>query len=177
MESYFNTKTNSRLCLICGFRGLRQHSPQFASRGAKLSRREKHWTRRVVEHSVPAPTIVSLEFLDLSATRIRFGRFLVCGPRTPFLLDCFLGRLHKSEKSLVRTRVPWLRTFVSGTYGIGGVHVKQFSCARNSCRTPGAAFAGLIVCRLRMSLGVDTTPFSKEECGWSLTNRCRLVLS
>ncbi len=152
-----------------------QHSPRLASHGVKLSRRKKRWTRRVVEHSVLASTIVSLEFLDLSATRIRFGRFLVCGPRTPFLLDRFLGRPHESEKSLARTRVPyrnlWLRTFVSGTYGIGGVRVKPFSCARDSCRTTGAAFAGLIVCRLRMSLRVDTTRFSKEERGWSLTNR------
>ena len=51
---------------------------------------------------------------------------------TPFLLDRFSGRSHMSEKSLARTRVPyrnsWLHTFVSGTYGIGGVRVKQFSC-------------------------------------------------
>jgi len=47
---------------------------------------------------------------------------------------------------------------------------KALSCARDSCRTSGAAFAGLIVCRLHMSLGVDTTHFSKEERGWSLTN-------
>ncbi len=88
-----------------------QHSPWLASRGAKLSRRKKCWTRRVVEHSVLASTIVSLEFLNLSVTSIWFGRFLVCRPRTPFLLDrC---------------------TFVSGTYGIGGVRVKPFSCARN----------------------------------------------
>jgi hypothetical protein len=137
---------------------------RLASRGAKFSRREKRWSRRVVEHSVLAPTIVSQDFLDLSATGIRFGRFLVCGPRTPFLLDHFL-----------HTRVPYrnsmLRTFVSGTCGIGGARVKPFSCARDSCRTSGAAFAVLIVCRLRMSLGVDTTRFSKEECGWSLTNR------
>jgi hypothetical protein len=154
---------------------LRQHSPRLASRGAKLSCCEKCWTCRVVEHSVLASTIVSLEFLDLSAAGIRFGRFLVCGPRTPFLLDRFLGSPHKSEKSLARTRIPyrnsWLRTFVSGTRGIGGVRIKPFSCARNSCRTLGAAFTRLIVCRLRMSLRVDTTRFSKEERGWSLTNR------
>ncbi len=42
---------------------------------------------------------------------------------------------------------------------------KALSCARDSCRTSGAAFAGLIVCRLRMSLRVDTTRFSKEERG------------
>ncbi len=152
-----------------------QHSPWLASRSAKLSRRKKRWTRRVVEHSVLASTIVSLEFLKISATGIKFRRFLVPGPRTPFLLDRFLGRPHESEKSLARTRVPyrnlWLRTFVSGTHGIGGVRVKPFSCARDSCRTSGAAFAGLIVCRLRMNLGVDMTRFSKEERGWSLTNR------
>ncbi len=114
---------------------MRQHSPRLASRSAKLSPWEKRWTRRVVEHSVLASTIVSLDFLDLSATCIRFRRFLVWGPRTPFLLDRFLGRSHVSEKSLARTRVPyrnsWLCTFVSGTYGIGGVPVKPFSCARN----------------------------------------------
>ncbi len=43
---------------------------------AALSCCEKRWKRRVVEHSVLASTIVSLEFLDLSATRIRFGRFM-----------------------------------------------------------------------------------------------------
>ena len=36
-----------------------------------------------------------------------------------------------SEKSLALTRVPyrnsWLRTFVSGTYEIGGVRLKPFS--------------------------------------------------
>ena len=64
---------------------MRQHSPRLASRGAKLSHREKRWKRRVVEHSVLASTIVSLEFLDLSATGVRFGRFLVSGLRTPFL--------------------------------------------------------------------------------------------
>jgi hypothetical protein len=36
---------------------------------------------------------------------------------------------------LACTRVPhrklWLRTFVSGTYGIRGVRVKQFSCTCN----------------------------------------------
>ncbi len=52
----------------------------------------------------------------------------------PFL-NRFLGRPHVSEKSLARTRVPyrnsWLRTFVSGTYGIGGVRVKSFSCTRD----------------------------------------------
>jgi len=42
-----------------------------ASRGAKLSRCEKRWKRRVVEHSVLASTIVSLEFLDLSTTSIK----------------------------------------------------------------------------------------------------------
>jgi hypothetical protein len=40
-----------------------------------------------------------------------------------------------------------------------------------SFRILGAAFARLIVCRLRMSLGVDTTSFLKEECGRSLVNR------
>ena len=44
--------------------------------------------------------------------------------------DRLLGRPHESEKSLARTRVPcrnsWLRTFVSGTYGFGGVRVKPF---------------------------------------------------
>ena len=72
---------------------MRQHSPRLASCGAKLSRREKRWKRRVVEHSILASTIVSLEFLDLSATRIRFGRFLVCGPRTPFLPIAFWADL------------------------------------------------------------------------------------
>jgi hypothetical protein len=109
--------------------------PVAASRGAKLSCCKKRWRRRVVEHSVLALTIVSLGFLDLSVTRIRLGRFLVCRPRTPFLLDHFLGRPLECEKSLARTRVPyrnsWLRTFVSGTYGIGGVCVKPFSCAHD----------------------------------------------
>ena len=40
-----------------------------------------------------------------------------------------------SEKSLARTRVPYrnllIRTFVSGTYGIGGARVKPFSCTHN----------------------------------------------
>ena len=107
--------------------------------------------------------MVSQDFLDLSATGIRFGRFLVCGPRTPFLLDRFL-----------RARVPyrnlWLRTFVSGTCGIGGVRVKPLSCACDSCRTSGAAFAGLIVCRLRMSLGVDTTRFLEGRT-WLVTHK------
>ena len=82
---------------------MRQHSPRLASRGAKLSRREKRWKCRVVEHSVLASTIVSLEFLDLSATRIRFGRFLVCGPRTPFLPIAFWADLTKVRKA---SRVP-----------------------------------------------------------------------
>ena len=124
---------------------MRQHSPRLASRGAKLSRREKRWKRRVVEHSALASTIVPLEFLDLSTTRKRFGRFLVCGPRTPFLLDRFLGRPHESEKSLARTRVLcrnlWLRTFVSGTYGFGGVLEKPF-----------LALAILVECRARLLL-------------------------
>ncbi len=142
---------------------MHQHSLRLASHGAKLSCRKKRWSRRVVEHSVLAPTIVSQDFLDLSATGIRFGRFLVCGPRTPFLLDRFS-----------RTRVPysnsWLRTFVSGTCGIGGVRVKPFPCARDSCRTSGATFAGLIVCRLRMSLGVDTTRFLEGRT-WLVTHK------
>ena len=89
---------------------MRQHSPRLASRGAKLSRREKHWKRRVVEHSVLASTIVSLEFLDLSAISIRFGRFLVCGHRTPFLPIASwadLTRLRKAShvpESLAGTR-------------------------------------------------------------------------
>ncbi len=40
-----------------------------------------------------------------------------------------------SEKSLGHIRVPcrnsWLRTFVSGTNGIGGVRVKPFSCTHD----------------------------------------------
>jgi hypothetical protein len=82
---------------------LRQHSPRLASRGAKLSRREKRWKRRVVEHSILASTIVSLEILDLSTTHIRFGRFLVCGPRTPFLPIAFWADLTKVKKA---SRVP-----------------------------------------------------------------------
>ena len=82
---------------------MRQHSPWLASRGAKLSRREKRWKRRVVEHSILASTIVSLEFLDLSATLIRFRRFLVCGPRTPFLLIPFWAELTRVRKA---SRVP-----------------------------------------------------------------------
>lgn len=78
---------------------MRQHSPRLASRGAKLSRREKHWKRRVVEHSVLASTIVSLEFLDLSAISIRFGRFLVCGHRTPFLPIASWADLTKVRKA------------------------------------------------------------------------------
>ncbi len=103
---------------------MHQHSPRLASRGAKLSRRERRWKRRLVEHSVLASTIVSLEFLDLSATRIRFGRFLVCGPRTPFLPIASWEDLTKVRKA---SRVPEsFRTFVSGTYGFGGVRVKPF---------------------------------------------------
>jgi len=90
---------------------LRQHSPRLASRGAKLSRREKRWKRRVVEHSVLALTIVSLEFLDLSATRIRFGRFLVCGHRTPFLPIASWADLTRVRKA---SRVP---EFLAGTRG------------------------------------------------------------
>ena len=82
---------------------MRQHSPRLASRGAKLSCREKRWKRRVVELSVLASTIVSLEFLDLSATRIRFGRFLVCGQRTPFLPITSWADLTKVRKA---SRVP-----------------------------------------------------------------------
>jgi hypothetical protein len=67
---------------------------------AKLSRREKRWKRRVVEHPVLASTIVSLEFLDLSATGVRFGRFLVCGPRTPFLPIASWADLTKVRKAL-----------------------------------------------------------------------------
>ena len=78
---------------------MRQHSPRLASRGAKLSRREKHWKRRVVEHSVLASTIVSLEFLDLSATRVSFVRFLVCGHRTPFLLIASWADLTRVRKA------------------------------------------------------------------------------
>ncbi len=77
---------------------MRQHSPRLASRGAKLSRHES-WKRRVVELSVLASTIVSLEFLDLSATRLRFGRFLVSGPRTPFLPIAFWADLTKVRKA------------------------------------------------------------------------------
>ena len=90
---------------------MRQHSPRLASRGAKLSRREKRWKRRVVEHSVLASTIVSLEFLDLSTTRVSFGRFLVCGHRTPFLPIASWADLTKVRKAL---RVP---EFLAGTRG------------------------------------------------------------
>ncbi len=101
--------------------------------------------RRVVEHSVLASTIVSLEFLDLSATRIRFGRFLVCGPRTPFLPIAFWADLTKVRKAsrvpefLVGTRgsVPSF----PGTYGFGGVSGKPF-----------LALAILVECRVRLSL-------------------------
>ena len=59
--------------------------------------------------------------------------------------DRFLGRPDESEKSLARTRVPcrnsWLRTFVSGTYGFGGVRVKPF-----------LALAILVERRARLSL-------------------------
>ena len=82
---------------------MREHSQQLASRGAKLSRREKRWKCRVVEHLILASTIVSLEFLDLSMTRIRFGRFLVCGPRTPFLPIAFWADLTKVRKA---SRIP-----------------------------------------------------------------------
>ena len=90
---------------------MRQHSPRLASRGAKLSRREKRWKRRVVELSVLASTIVSLEFLDLSVTRIRFRRFFVCGPRTPFLPIAFWADLTRVRKA---SRVP---EFLAGTRG------------------------------------------------------------
>jgi hypothetical protein len=95
VESYFNTEINSRLMPHLRLSRLASAQPVLASCSAKLSRREKRWSRRVVEHSVLASTIVSQDFLDLSATGIRFGGFLVCGPRTPFLLDRF-----------ARTRVP-----------------------------------------------------------------------
>jgi len=112
---------------------------RLASRGAKLSRCEKCWKRRVVEHSVLASTIVSLEFLNLSSTRIRFGRFFVCGPRTPFLPITFWADLTRVRKA---SRIPgWLRTFVSGTYGFGGVRVKPF-----------LALAILVERRARLSL-------------------------
>ena len=84
---------------------------RLASRGAKLSCREKRWKRRVVKHSVLASTIVSLEFLDLSATRIRFGRFFVCGPRTPFLTIAFFADLTRVRKA---SRIP---EFLAGTRG------------------------------------------------------------
>ena len=90
---------------------MRQLSPRLASRGAKLSRREKHWKRRVVEHSVLASTIVSLEFLDLSAISIRFGRFLICGHRTPFLPIASWADLTKVRKA---SCVP---EFLAGTSG------------------------------------------------------------
>ena len=82
---------------------MRQLSPRLASRDAKLSRREKRWKRRVVEPSVLASTIVSLEFLDLSAASIRFGRLLVCGHRTPFLPIASWADLTRVRKAL---RVP-----------------------------------------------------------------------
>ena len=90
---------------------MRQHSPRLASRGAKLSRREKRWKRRVVEHSVLASTIVSLEFLDLSTTRVSFGRFLVCGHRTPFLPIASWADLTKVRRA---SRIP---EFLAGTRG------------------------------------------------------------
>ncbi len=111
MEFYFNTKLTPGKCLICGFRGLRQHSQRLASCGAKRSRHEKRWKRRVVEHSVLASTIVSLEFLNLSATRMRFGRFLGCGPRAPFLPIAFWADLTNVRKA---SRVP---EFLVGTRG------------------------------------------------------------
>ncbi len=91
---------------------MRQHSPRLASPGAELSRREKRWKHRVVEHSILALAIVSLEFLDLSATRIRFGRFLVCGPRTPFLPIAFWADLTRVRKA---SRVP--EEFLAGARG------------------------------------------------------------
>ncbi len=158
---------------------MRQHSPRLASRGAKLSRREKRWKRRVVEHSVLASTIVSREFLDLSATRIRFGRFLVCGPRTPFLPIAFWADLTKVRKAsrayqspLQELVAPYLRFWY---IWIRRGSCKALSCACDSCRTSGAAFAGLIVCRLCMSLGVDTTRFSKEERKWLVTQKPFLI--
>ena len=58
-----------------------------------------------------------------------------------------------SEKSLGRTRAPyrnlWLYTFVSGTYGIGGVCIKPFSC------TPD-----LLDCWAQLLLRVRVKPFS-----------------
>ncbi len=78
-----------------------------------------------------------------------------------------------SDKSLARTRVPyrdsWLRTFVSGTYGIAGACVKPFSCTRD----PVERLARLLLDSLYVerSLGVDTISFLKEERGGSLTNR------
>ena len=114
---------------------MRQHSPRLASRGAKLSRREKHWKRRVVEHSVLASTIVSLEFLDLSAISIRFGRFLVCGHRTPFLPIASWADLTKVRKasrapeSLEGTRGP-VPSFLVHMES-EGVRVRLFSRTRD----------------------------------------------
>ena len=123
---------------------MHQHSPRLASHGAKLSLREKRWKRRVVEHSILALTIVSLEFLDLSATRIRFGRFLVCGPRTPFLLIAFWADLTRVRKA---SRVPECLAGTRGSvpsfpvHGFGGVRVKPF-----------LALAILVERRARLSL-------------------------
>ncbi len=62
-----------------------------------------------------------------------------------------LGRPHESEKSLARTRVPWRnswpRTFISGTYGIGGCSRKTIFSHSRSFRPSGADFTRLIVCR------------------------------
>ena len=112
---------------------MRQHSPRLASRGAKLSRREKRWKRRVVEHSVLASTIVSLEFLDLIS--IRFGRFLVCGHRTPFLPIASWADLTKVRKasrapeSLEGTRGP-VPSFLVHMES-EGVRVRPFSRTRD----------------------------------------------
>ena len=99
---------------------MRQHSPRLASRGAKLSRREKRWKRRVVEHSVLASTIVSLEFLDLSATGVRFGRFLVCGHRTPFLLIASWADLTRARKA---SRIPECLAGTRGSVPLFLVHM------------------------------------------------------
>ncbi len=99
---------------------MHQHSPRLASRGAKLSRREKRWKRRVVEHSVLASTIVSLEFLDLSAACIMFGRFLVCGHRTPFLPIASWADLTRVRKAL---RVPECLAGTRGSVPLFPVHM------------------------------------------------------
>ncbi len=75
------------------------------------------------------------------------------------------------QMGLLEGRNRLLNTVLFGTYGIGGRLRKVIFSQSRSLRPSGAAFARLIICRLRRSLGVNTISFLKEESGGSLKNR------